>query len=255
MLAAVFGLLLIANSASADTVKRPVVLELFTSNSCEQCPPADEFMSELQRSPPPGIDLILLSEHVDYWNPYGWIDRYSSAQFTDRQQMYGWDNFQGKVYTPQLIINGTTSTVGTWKQEIRTAIETLSGQADRPIALDWAPAGDGSLDVAVGFQGHPADSGTEIWVALVQNSVVSKIGAGENAHRTLHEDGLVRTLIQAHSNPAGAAGRQPYRASLVLPFGVARADLAVIAFAQRPDDHAIIGARRRMLADTASVGR
>ncbi|MES1924201.1 DUF1223 domain-containing protein [Salinisphaera sp. T31B1] len=236
----------VATPAIADT-RQPVVLELFTSNSCAQCPAANDFMRELQRAPPPGIELILLSEHVDYWNPYGWIDRYARARYTERQQMYGWDNFQGKVYTPQLIIDGRRSTVGSWKDAVREEIQAMAGQADRPVSIELVANGSERLSVDVGFTHAPSDNAAEIWVALIQNDVVSVIGAGENAGRTLHEDGLVHALVRAQPG-AGVDGAVPqFNASVNLPPGVARKDLAVVAFAQRTDSHAVVGAARRPL--------
>ncbi|GAB3672976.1 DUF1223 domain-containing protein [Salinisphaera aquimarina] len=241
------GLSALPCSASAADAPKPVVLELFTSNSCEQCPPANEFMRRLQASPPPGIEPILLSEHVDYWNPYGWVDRYSSAQFTERQKIYGWDNFQGKIYTPQLIIDGRRSTVGTWENDVHAAIRDLATQANRPVSIGFEPTQEQMLAVQIDFARAPEDDLSQIWVALVQDNVVAKVDAGENGGRTLHEDGLVRTLIQARASGSDATQATHYRASLTLPSGVDRADLAVVAFAQRADNHAIVGATRRPL--------
>src|SRR5271167_4307531 len=96
--------------ARAET---PVVIDLFTSEGCSSCPPADALLVDLGRkSPPNGVKLILLGEHVDYWNYIGWTDRFSSAQFSQRQNSYATQLHLATVYTPQMVIDGHLQMVG-----------------------------------------------------------------------------------------------------------------------------------------------
>src|SRR5437773_680888 len=102
--------------------RRPVLVELFTSEGCSSCPPADEFLVELKsKQPVENVQVIAIGYHVDYWNYIGWTDRFSSAQFTRRQQQYA-DRLNGDPYTPELVVNGTSALVGSDRGAARRAI-------------------------------------------------------------------------------------------------------------------------------------
>ena len=97
-----------ANQPGAATARVPVLAELFTSEGCSSCPPADDLLRQLLREQPvDGVEVIALSEHVDYWNRLGWRDPFSSEQFTQRQSDYARAMGTAQIYTPQLVINGT----------------------------------------------------------------------------------------------------------------------------------------------------
>jgi len=125
---------LICAAAENDSARVPVLLELFTSEGCSSCPPADRLLEFIdQKQPVPGADLIVLSEHVDYWDRLGWRDPFSSPQYTARQQEYA-SKFSGDgVYTPQLVVDGRFGFVGSDGPEAASAIQ--KAMRERKIAI------------------------------------------------------------------------------------------------------------------------
>ena len=148
-------------SKAGDTIaagRRPVLLELFTSEGCSSCPPADRLLETFDRTQPvSGADLIVLSEHVDYWNRLGWTDPFSSALFTQRQQDYVTRFHLDGAYTPQLVIDGQKDVVGSDERAARSAI-LKAGNAlqscDRPESAAFRSRREGR---AAGERGRPRD--------------------------------------------------------------------------------------------------
>lgn len=188
-LSLVFALLL-ATLAQAQT-KTPVLVELFTSEGCSSCPPADQLLIQLeQKQPVAGADIIVLGEHVDYWDQNGWRDRFSSSRFTDRQQNYA-DHFGDRgSYTPQMVVNGSVEFVG---NDSGTAIQTIQRAArpsTSPPAIHIARIGD-HLHVAVTGAGP---RGVNVLCAITERDLSTHVGDGENRGRELHHTAVVRDL-------------------------------------------------------------
>ena len=164
----------------------PVVVELFTSEGCNSCPPADEHLFELRRRD----DVLALGWHVDYWDWLGWRDRFADPEFSDRQRVYAW-RLGTPVYTPQLVVSGTHQAIGSAKQAIETAIRqarSTTGQAV-VITASWKEAG--LLEIVLG-EGAIRDPHL-VHVVSFADEARTEVTAGENAGRILRHANIVET--------------------------------------------------------------
>ena len=176
----------------------PVVVELFTSEGCSSCPPADALLLKLDRTQPiPGALVIPLSEHVDYWDHLGWKDPFSSPLFSRRQEGYRQRLHLNDVYTPQAVIDGTVETLGSDARQVQDAIRK-SIHTDK-LQVRISPVfknsrGAVAIHVQVEPSGEPADRGAQVILALAENAVVSDVRRGENSGRRLDHVAVVRSL-------------------------------------------------------------
>ena len=184
----------------------PVVVELFTSEGCSSCPPADRLLAELDRSQPiSGVQLIVLSEHVDYWNTLGWIDPYSSMEFSDRQRHYGEALHVEDVYTPQAVIDGRSETVGNSPPKVEAAIQQALREKKIPLKLQVTRTAQSVHVELRALEAVPR--GAQIYFALAEDSVESKVSSGENGGHMLTHTAVVRSLTKAGKlAAAGDAG-------------------------------------------------
>jgi hypothetical protein len=181
-------LLAIPGAAHAQPAPRPVVVELFTSQGCSSCPPADRLLTDLARDRP---DVLPLAFHVTYWNRLGWADPYSFDGATERQHGYAHISGEGGVYTPQAVVDGTQDVVGSDGPALRKAIKRAMAQATSiPLALHSAADG-----VAITI-GAGAGEGRVLLVGYDPEHVTA-VGRGENAGATLVESNIVRGLVVA----------------------------------------------------------
>lgn len=190
-----------ASDKGSDSDSRsPVLVELFTSEGCSDCPPADAFLTALDQSQPvPDAEVIVLSEHVDYWDSDGWRDPYSSHDLTIRQQGYA-DHFGlNTPYTPQMVVDGSSQFVGSDEHAARANIEKAATVKKVPVHLSSIHL-DGDKGVAMHIDiGSAASAGSasgEVWVALADDSDQSSVKAGENAGRVLSHVAVVRRLTK-----------------------------------------------------------
>jgi hypothetical protein len=186
------GLLLLTPCIAGEmpSSRVPVLLELFTSEGCSSCPPADSLQSQLDsRQPIEGADLIVLSEHVDYWNQLGWKDPFSSAQFSERQRSYA-RSLGGDVYTPELVVDGAKGFVGSDEGEARKTVKDAARSMKTPIRVEAVRA-DGKAKVTVHLD-HAVD-GT-LYLALAHDAMKSQVTRGENSGRGLSHVAVVYSL-------------------------------------------------------------
>lgn len=224
----------------------PVVIELFTSQGCSSCPPADRLLGKLARDP----KVIPLSFHVDYWNYIGWTDPFSSKKWSERQQAYALAFRSNRLYTPQLVVAGRTHLNGSDEAGARKRIaEALARPPAGQVTLSVLPAQD-RLQVKAGAKlSRTVEGPLDLWVVVYETGLVTKVGSGENASATLHNEYVVRRLEKALTLQGGADS-----AELVLGLDRRwkRENLGVAAFLQDPKTMAILGAaaaRARVVAD------
>ncbi len=233
--------------ANAQASRTPVILELFTSEGCSSCPPADTLVAGLEEQQPvPGVEIIALEEHVDYWNHLGWTDPFSSEQWTERQQVYAASHNSQSVYTPQIVVNGRTEFVGSRAQEARQTIVASMSQLQTEISL--TPRSSDKYDrdqfnVSVGKLAGAAPSDTpEVWIAITEKGLHSSVSGGENAGHDLHHASIVRLLRKlgtADKSNAPSFAAQP---ELKLDSSWKRPNLRVIAFVQEKRSRHLVGA-------------
>jgi len=175
-----FGSLLLASSpVNADT--RPVVVELFTSQACSSCPPADALLRELARRG----DVIALGFHISYWDGPGWKDTFSSAGSTGRQRAYARLLDLPQVYTPQMVVDGVREMVGSNREQVLAALREARPSAVAPVSL---AADHRSVTVGAG-----SGQGEVLLVRFAQNRT-TQVAGGENARRTLNDANAVEML-------------------------------------------------------------
>jgi hypothetical protein len=216
---------MLGSGACADASPRPVVIELFTSQGCSSCPPADEYVGKLSTRP----DVIALAFHVNYWDDLGWRDRFALTEAVDRQNVYARNLRRSSVYTPQLIVDGLDDSAGTHAK--LSAVE-----AAVPLTITLA-AGDLQVDIGT----HPQSSAGDVILVSYLHHSVSAVGRGENAGRKLDEFNIVRSIQKLGSLHADGAR---FTVPLVsLPTDVT--DVAVLV--QESGQKAIMGAATRPL--------
>jgi hypothetical protein len=178
----------------ADVQPTPVLVELFTSEGCSSCPPADALLSRLGKTQPvSGAQIIALEEHVDYWDHLGWKDPFSSEEATSRQSEFG-EAFGGKqIYTPQMVVDGHIGFVGSSDSEALRAIRQASQAPKTAIRLSWEQ-GD-----MLGIRVEPLSdasvhSDAQLFLVVAENMLHSDVKHGENAGRALEHNGVVRQI-------------------------------------------------------------
>jgi len=184
---------------SAATAAVPVVVELFTSEGCSSCPPADALMAYLEAEQPvPKTQIIALEEHVDYWNSDGWMDPFSNREWTLRQQDYAGTLKNRNPYTPQMIVDGRTEFVGGNDRAAVQAIEKAATQPKAHVTLSVAPSAKPGVEQATVSVDQLAATNhndkPEVWLAVTESGLHSAVSAGENAGSELHHASVVRTF-------------------------------------------------------------
>jgi hypothetical protein len=226
--------------APAKSARGVAVVELFTSEGCSSCPPADAVVAELTAADP---SVYALSFHVDYWDDLGWPDRFASSAFTDRQRGYARSLGSRGLYTPEMIVNGVEAFTGSDGARARQAVgRSLAAPAPVPLSIRVEPSAPHAI--TVDFDAPEAPAGSVIDIAVVERSVSTDVRAGENAGHLLHHVNVVRAYVTVPGKRTGSA-LVPMPASLRPESG------EVIAYVQRASDAGggmpVLGATRAPL--------
>ncbi|MFP6759834.1 MAG: DUF1223 domain-containing protein [Alphaproteobacteria bacterium] len=175
-----------ATGVAADDAA-PVLVELFTSQGCSSCPPADALAGRLSEQD----DVIVLSFHVNYWDYIGWEDPFATEQTTERQYHYAEALGQRNVYTPQMVIGGATHVVGSDEREVRQAIADLARSAGQGPAIAISRSGE-RFRISLGAAAY--DGVAEVWLAQFDSRHDTEVARGENSGRTMTNFNVVRQL-------------------------------------------------------------
>ncbi len=211
------------------------LVELFTSQGCSSCPAADKLLSKtMSESNENGMPIIALSFHVDYWNRLGWKDPFSSEKFTARQQEYAKRFDNSSIYTPQMVVNGTSEFVGSNESDLKNALKKYSKDTPKIQFEDLTMVNEnGKYSVSYTIKGDLKES--KINIAVVSIMETTYVGRGENQGRTIVNDNLAR---QFYSRKADITGKILIDDS-PLP---EKNNMAIIAFVQRESDGKVTGA-------------
>ena len=214
----------------------PVVVELFSSEGCSSCPPADAYLEELDRTQRIiGASVIAIEEHVDYWDDLGWRDPFAQPGFGPRQRQYATTLSDHRVYTPEIVIDGRTVGDGDDAHMARDIeASRREPRAQVVVRLD-GPA----VDVDVRDVAASTDDAAEVWLAVTESGLSTRVDRGENAGRVLHHGPVARVFRKLGLVTAGAFHVD---APLGLDPSWNRSALRVVAFVQRARTRAIVGA-------------
>jgi hypothetical protein len=229
-----------------------VLVELFTSQGCMTCPPADRLLASLPAET--GGKVVPLSFHVDFWNSLGWKDPFSSGAWTARQSAYARTIRIAQVYTPQAVVDGRSEMVGSDAKRLQNAIAAAASRPAGKIALELEPSGDriavrARVSLPEALHGKKLD----LMLALFETDLVTAVGKGENGGKTLRNDYVVRELRKA-----GRVGQDGAESSFNADFPLEkewdRSHLGVAGFLQDPGSLEICGAGSALLGARSAAG-
>lgn len=232
-----------ATNSGKTPASSSVLVELFTSEGCSTCPPADKLLTELDEAQPVnGAQVIALSEHVDYWNRLGWKDPFSSAQFTERQTDYSRTLHVEDIYTPQMIVDGQNQFVGNQRA---TALEAIARAAQSPKASIEArvkSSTSNSITLSVQVANVPEilrGDRADVLLAITESGLMSNVARGENAGRRLTHSAVTRRMVKV-----GTIEGKDFNAEQVVPLDSVwkRARLRAVVFVQERGSRRILGA-------------
>ncbi len=241
------------SSNTPEVARTPVVVELFTSEGCSSCPPADALLARLSEAPLAGnVQLIALEEHVDYWDDQGWADPFSSRDWTSRQYVYSGTLGNRTPYTPQMVVDGTVEFVGSHPQKARQAILEAAGKPKVPVTLERGSAnkaGAGDFSVKVGnLEGTAKRDAAEVWLAITETGLHSAVTRGENAGEDLHHAAVVRSMRKI--GEAKGDGETSFAGEVSVPLQKEwrRENLRAVLFVQGKKSRRILGAAEIRIA-------
>jgi hypothetical protein len=243
VLALASGAGIIRMADAAESAALPVLVELFTAEGCSSCPPADAFLMQLDaRQPIPGVQLIVLSEHVTYWND-SWPDPFGSGHLTARQEDYESALRRSSPYTPQFVVDGTKEIRLSDPREIEPILRAAAASPKIPVNVDSIRVESGSpahLSGNIEVDGNAEAHGADVYVALALDRVETKVLRGENRGKTLAHVAVVEILEKVGRLKAGQKFAQSFR--VPLEHELASNDARLIVFVQESGYGKVVGA-------------
>lgn len=227
--------------AAASEARTPVLVELFTSEGCSSCPPADALLQVIDRDQGiPGVDVIVLSEHVDYWDHDGWRDPFSSHEMTVRQEAYASRFSQDSAYTPEAVIDGAKGLVGSDRRGLTGAIEEAARRPKAEIKITDEQRSSGAVTADVAVASLPK---ADLYAVLADDHDQSSVGGGENSGRHLTHVAVARVIQRVSSLVNGYSGQ----VRVTLPEHSQAQTMRLVVFAQERGTGRILGVAQTIL--------
>jgi hypothetical protein len=245
-----------AQPKSADTATNatPIFIELFTSEGCSSCPPADAWLKQIDASQPiPGALAIVLSEHVDYWNHDGWKDPYSSSFFTDRQSAYVRVLGGSSPYTPQMIVNGATELQLSNQAQVTQVFKKAAGAQQLPVsisALTVSSDSSATLHAHVDADGAASKRNADVYAVVALDHAESEVLHGENGGRHLSHAAVALDLVRVGKLEKGKPFSQDFQTKLKP--GLDPKNLRLIVFVQESGPGEVLGAAFKEVSPPAN---
>ncbi len=245
-IAGIYISVVLAKTTDPGTPRRTVVAELFTSEGCSSCPPADELLGHLRQDlSAKNVQVIPLGFHVDYWNSLGWKDRFSSAEFTQRQEQYTRSLRVDGPYTPEMVVDGAVEFVGNDAGRAQSTIRQQAAQlAEAQVTI--ASVGVDQLKIQVKGPAAQSAGNSLVMMAITEDNLSTQVGSGENGGRTLHHAAVVRELREIGMLHGGG---METTVPLKLEKDWKRNDLRAVVFVQQGPSGKIEGAASVALAN------
>jgi hypothetical protein len=225
------GAAILAPRLAVAANKQPVLVELFTSQGCSSCPPADEFAGELVKDP----NNVIVSFNVDYWDYLGWRDTLAKPEYSKRQYDYAKSRGDGSVYTPQMVINGASHAVGSNKREVKQKI--ADGQQQVPIANIRLSMDAKSITAEIAKSNFKGDA--TLWLMAVVPQVKQKIERGENSGKDIVYVNVVKNLV-----PAAMWNGEAFKGSWMRDVVMTKGTKNIIAVLQEGKTGPVLGVAR-----------
>lgn len=223
-------------AAASPATSTPVFVELFTSEGCSSCPPADELLAAIEQKIP---NVVVLSEHVTYWNHDGWTDPFSTAESTDRQADYVYRMGLKSSYTPEMVVDGKKEFIGSDARAATDAIKGAMDDARTPVSISGVTVG---ADRRVNFEivTGTVRSSSVLFVVAAQDEGTKHVSTGENGGHTLRHVMIARSFTQAAKIKGG--GSYSGHLAVKLPEAVSGSGWHLVAFVQQGRGGAVVGA-------------
>jgi hypothetical protein len=233
-----------AGIPSDSFAPQPVVIELFTSEGCSSCPPADAFLKQLDDAGRVNdVEIIAIEEHVDYWDRLGWRDPFSSHQWTERQEKYSRSLGHDGIYTPQLVVNGRSELVGKSSRDARREIIEASKIVGAKLLLSTTSSSQRSVEFSIVIENIPIEArSAQLLLAVTERGLSSNVLRGENEGRNLSHAAVLRSLSRVSFAQGIPSGSTEAKARVALDPSWKRENLRFVILLQDSKTLHILGA-------------